>query len=503
MMRKALGTAGLIVLLGGIHLATLRDGQEWGDDFSLYVAHARNIVEGRAYADTGYIYNSSNPILSPRSYPPVFPLLLAPVYGLFGLDLGAMKVFVVLLFMALLGVLAVLYCTRLPFSLSLTCLVLLALNPYVWQHKDRLLSETPFMLFAYLALLLAEKALAMEAPKTRGLAWGLLAGLAAYLAFGTRTVGIVLIPSILGCALLRQRRLGPASLAITGAFAAGVIVQKTILVLDGSYLDQVHFDLMRLASNSLSLVKGMGLLMNNGLGRVACILLYAVLLGLAGLGYAARLRNGATVYEWFIAFYCLLLVLWPPFDTAVLRYLMPILPLWFLYIGEGLCLLDSILSRRATAVATPALALAVLLSYADWFRNLDAGPIRNGVNAPEAVALFDWIKENTDLHDVFLFQKPRAFALYTRRRSLAHHKADDPLHLARTLREYGVTHVVIHPSSPFDFFQNSSRLVEALRAEGPTGFEKVYENPGFRVYRLRAGAFTLSRDCQSGRQSRN
>jgi hypothetical protein len=502
MARKALGIAGLIALLGGIHLATLREGHEWGDDFSLYVAHARNIVEGRAYADTGYIYNPANPILSPRSYPPVFPLLLAPVYALFGLNLAAMKAFVVLLFMALLGVLSAIYCKRLSFSLSLACLIFFALNPYVWQHKDRLLSETPFMLLAYLALLLAERALALEASKTRSLAWGLFAGLIAYLAFGTRAVGIVLIPSVLGCALLRQRRLGLASLSMTAAFAAGVIVQKTILVLDGSYLDQVHFDLWRVVGNGVSLAKGVGLLMNDGHSRVACILLYAVLLGFAGMGYVARLRRGATVYELFAAFYCLLLVLWPPFDTAVFRYLMPILPLWFLYVGEGMSLLRAI-SFRVAAVAAPALALSMLLSYADWFRDLDAGPIRNGVNTPEAVALFDWIKNKTDPQDIFLFQKPRAFALYTGRRSLAHHKADDPPRLARTLRQYDVTHVVVHPSSPFDLFQNSSRLVEALLAEEPSDFETVYENPGFRVYRLRERSFASCGDCQSSRQSRN
>src|SRR5689334_21022175 len=97
---------GTIVAFGGAYLATLRAGQEWGDDFGLYVAHARNIVEGRPYDDTGYIYNPQNAVVSPRSYPPVFPLLLAPVYRLRGLDLTAMKAFVVLLFAATLGVLA-------------------------------------------------------------------------------------------------------------------------------------------------------------------------------------------------------------------------------------------------------------------------------------------------------------------------------------------------------------------------------------------------------------
>lgn len=487
MTRKAFWIVGVIVLLGGIHLATLRDGQEWGDDFSLYVAHARNISEGRPYADTGYIYNPRNPILSPRTYPPVFPLLLAPVYSLYGADLAAMKAFVVLLFMALLGVLALVYHNRLPLSFSLTCLALFALNPYVWQHKDRLLSEIPFMLFTYLALLLAEKGQAAEASKMR-LLWGFLAGLTAYLAFGTRTAGIVLVPSILGCELLRRRRLGLASVSMAAVFAAAVMVQKALLSFDGSYIDQVTIDLVGLAGNGLTLVKGIGLLVNNGYSRVPSILLYAVMLCLAGAGYGARLYSGATVYEMFIAAYCSLLVLWTPFDTSVFRYLMPILPLWFLYIGEGLVLLGSTSFRRIAATAAPVLAFAVLLSYASWFRYMEAGPIRYGVNAPEAVALFDWVKQQTDPHDVFLFQKPRALALYTGRSALAHHPEDNSQTLSRTLQKHGVTHLVVCHSSPFPVFQKSGRLVETLVAEEPTNFDKIYENPAFRVYRLRQGA---------------
>jgi hypothetical protein len=486
MTQKACWTIGLIVLLGGIHLATLRPGQEWGDDFSLYVAHARNISEGRAYADTGYIYNPRNPILSPRTYPPVFPLLLVPVYCLCGMDLAAMKVFLVLLFTALLGVLFLVYRKRLPLAFSLVCLALFALNPYVWQHKDRLLSEIPFMLFAYLALLLAERGQAAEASKIR-LFWGVLAGLSVYLAFGTRTVGLVLVPSIIGWELWRRRRLGLTSLAIAAVFTATAIGQKMLLAFDGSYMDQVNFSFLGLAGNGLTLAKGIGLLVNNGYGRYPCVLLYVILLSLAAAGYGARLYNGATVYEFFMAFYCLLLVLWTPFDTAVFRYLMPILPLWLLYVSEGLCLLGSTSYRRAASIAAPALALAILISYANWFRLMEAGPIRYGVNAPEAVALFDWVKQRTDSRAVFLFQRPRALALYTGRHALAHHPEDDPQSLSRTLEKHGVTHLVVCYSSPFAVFQKSGRLVESLISEEPASFDKVYENPAFRVYRLRQG----------------
>jgi hypothetical protein len=486
MTRNALLIAGLIGVVGGIHLATLRDGQEWGDDFSLYVAHARNIAEGRPYADTGYIYNPADAVLSPRTYPPIFPLLLVPVYLLFGMNLLAMKVFVVLLFMALLGVLAWLFHKRLPLPYVMGCLTLFALNPYVWQHKDRLLSEAPFMLFAYLSLGLAE--IAQQAPsRRRAVVWGLLAGLAAYLAFGTRTVGVVLIPSFLLCDWLRQRRFGPASLAIAATFVAGVAVQKCMLVVEGSYLDQLIFDPALFVRIGLSLARALGYFLENGYSNAARLLLYACLLVPAAWSYLARLRGQRTPCELFAAFNCLILVFWPAAEYER-RFLLPILPLFFLYIAEGLRRLEATSLRPVEKPAALVLSLAVLLSYAGCFTRMDSGPFQNGVNSPEAAALFDWVKKQTDPQDVFLFQKPRAFALYTGRRSLAHHRADDAPRLARTLRKHGATHVVVYHSSPFPIFQKSGRLVENFIAENATGFEKVYENDCFRVYRIRDGS---------------
>jgi hypothetical protein len=495
MTRNALVLTSLISLLGVIHLATLRQGQEWGDDFSLYVAHARNLTEGRPYADTGYVYNPANPVLSPRSYPPVFPLLLVPVYLLWGLNLTAMKVWVVLLFMALLGVLALLFSKRLPLSYVAGCLVLFALNPYVWQHKDRLLSETPFMLFAYLALLLAEKA-QQEVARRPALLWGLAAGAAAYLAVGTRTVGVVLLPSFLLAEWLRRRRLGTASAAMVASFLAGVVVQKCLLVVEGSYLDQLVFDpalYLRIASTE---VLALGTFLENGYSDNARRILFVCLLALAGWACLARLRaikgaapalRGVTACELFFVFNAVVLMFWPAAEYER-RFLLPVLPLFFLWVAEGLHRLADTSFRNLEKPIAAALLLAVLLSYAGWYSLMDTGPIHNGVNAPEAAELFAWVRQQTDPDDVFLFPKPRAFALYTNRHSLAHHRADDPPGLARTLRKHRATHVVVYHSSPFPIFQQSERVIENFIAEDPSRFAKVYENQGFRVYRLREGA---------------
>ena len=82
----------LAVLLGGSYYATLRPGQDWGGDFSQYINHARNIASGRPYLETRYVVTFPEAAVHmPASYPPVFPLLLAPFYARFGLNYSALK----------------------------------------------------------------------------------------------------------------------------------------------------------------------------------------------------------------------------------------------------------------------------------------------------------------------------------------------------------------------------------------------------------------------------
>src|SRR6266853_6922701 len=136
----------LILAVGVFYIATIREGHLWGDDFAMYIHHAKNLAYGNAYADTGYIYNPHYPDLGPRAYPPLFPLVLAPVYKIMGLELGAMKVLDILLFLVFLFLLYLLFRPELPFGYLLAILTVLALNPYIWALKDQVISEFLFLL---------------------------------------------------------------------------------------------------------------------------------------------------------------------------------------------------------------------------------------------------------------------------------------------------------------------------------------------------------------------
>jgi len=76
----------LALIVATVLLHERRGGQDWGGDFSLYISHARNLSEGSPYGETGYLLNPYFRNLSPETYPPLFPLVLAPLYSRYGLD---------------------------------------------------------------------------------------------------------------------------------------------------------------------------------------------------------------------------------------------------------------------------------------------------------------------------------------------------------------------------------------------------------------------------------
>src|SRR5262245_44454470 len=82
------------LLIGAIFLVALKillwpcnNYQGWGGDYAGYLSQSRRIAEGQATDQTNYIYNPAMPYVAPPAYPMGFPIILAPLYAVFGLDL--------------------------------------------------------------------------------------------------------------------------------------------------------------------------------------------------------------------------------------------------------------------------------------------------------------------------------------------------------------------------------------------------------------------------------
>ena len=231
----------VIFLIGVFYLVTIRPGHRWGDDFSMYILHARNIVQGIDYQDTGYLYDPFLAVIGPKAYPPVFPLALAPVYAFFGLELTPMKVEVICFFLLFLGVFYLSFKNDLTPSLMALTLAVIGLNPSIWNFKDDVISDFPFLFFVYLTLFVIQKAYTGPKPARRKVTLAVLTGVLVYLSFGTRNVGIVILPALFLYDLIRSRRPSLFPWIASVVFFIGWYLQSLLIPGPSGYADQIAF----------------------------------------------------------------------------------------------------------------------------------------------------------------------------------------------------------------------------------------------------------------------
>ena len=472
--------------ISAFQLLTIRDGQDWGPDFAQYIHHARNIAAGIPYADIGYIYNPDFPALSPKAYPPMFPLLLAPVYAAFGTNLTAMKVVVIASFIASLVVLWLLFRREMRRPAAVIVIAALAFNPFLCVFKNEVRSDFPFLFFVALALLLMQRRPRRPGPLTT---YAIGLGAVIYLAVATRSFGLVLVPTLLAADLIRSRAVSRATAIALGTLVCLSILQGVAFGTDRSYLDQLPPTWHTVSSNAESYWHDLWTLWWNGYSDAATTTVWRLIGVLAILGYAVRIWQGLAErrplsLELFLIFYVALALAWP--GNQGLRFLIPVIPLYVFFAFEGGSMIGRLMFRRRGEIAAVVMLGAVIFaSYAGQYTRMDLGPITPGVTQPESSALFEFINGNTRPSDVLVFRKPQTLTLFTGRPASVFHKPREGRELWAYLTRIQARYIVLGPQGvePEDqaFLR---RFIDAYRHR----MRKVFVNRSFTVYRVAAGA---------------
>ena len=138
-------------------ILNIRKDQDWGDDNSQYIHQAKNIVEGIPQFETGYIYNNHYPVLGPSAYTIGFPLILSPIYAIFGNNILAFNYYLSFL-LCLIVLLFILWTKKnlAPWK-SLLLILLFVYNPWLLRFKSEINSEIPFTLILLWVFYLFEK----------------------------------------------------------------------------------------------------------------------------------------------------------------------------------------------------------------------------------------------------------------------------------------------------------------------------------------------------------
>ena len=475
-MREKIYILALLVAVGIFHAATVRQGHIWSDDFAMYVHHAQNLVEGRSYTDTGYIYNPSFPVYGPRFYPPIYPALLAPIYWCFGLNLIPMKLEQVLFLVLTLLVVYAYWRRDLGPGYTLALVALLGFDPEFWVAKDNVLSDIPFLFFFYLTALLVRSARRDSPGWWR---WSAAIGLAIYLAIGTRAVGVALVAGLLFYDVLRLRTITRFTAVSTMVCAAFLTLQPHIIgVGPGGHLYQPPV-LQTVARNIGAYAR---VLASFWVGSPPNFFAYVVLVlftafALTGLLFQAR--RGFTFVETTLAAYLAIIILWP-FPAGV-RMVFPVVP-WIGYLAISGCKgLANKVAPRYSPAATSALFLLIAVCDVQFYRGVSFGPIRQTTGLPEFNQVCQAVRANTAPQDAIIYFRARALSLYTGRPASAYnyHGRDTELwQWAEHIQaKYLVTTNAFNEDGGFllRFVQNNAG-----------DFDLVYENPHFRLYRIRS-----------------
>jgi hypothetical protein len=118
-----------------------------GDDYALYIKEAENIAKGKPFYESNYVFNTYNNCYSPPQYPPGFPLLLAPIVKVWGLDIQPMCYFNTVVAVLLLLSFFFYFRKHMGAVASVFLALVITYSGYMMALKQSVLSDATALLF--------------------------------------------------------------------------------------------------------------------------------------------------------------------------------------------------------------------------------------------------------------------------------------------------------------------------------------------------------------------
>src|SRR5262249_16125178 len=138
-------------------------------------------------------------------------------------------------------------------------LIAIGFSPYFFVFKDFILSEVVFLAFLYVTLVLFARLEGAASNPDLPLRAGVWLGLAIGLCVATRTVGVVLLPTLVAYSFVRFRRVRRASAVALTIAVLAIVLQLIFVDFFNDYLANVAVN-KREEARSL----GIGAMGNNG-----------------------------------------------------------------------------------------------------------------------------------------------------------------------------------------------------------------------------------------------
>lgn len=515
------------LLAFGVCTLQISDGHNWRGDFAAYISQAIALMQGSVdeyVAQNALMMDKSDWVVGPHSAPWGFPLMLAPIYKIFGFNLWAFKCLTMALYALFVGVFYLFCIKRLPKIYAIFATLFFALNPHLTLFSaSEIVCDIPFLLVSFIALVILAK-LFEKSPTNNGIFIAIIGGI--FLLFATliRFNGIIILCALLAMhGILALKRIFPSSFKIRARFVSSVespyswyihAIPYIIFALGFALISFVlssgtsgymrEFEGVSLAQSIIKNLHNYGVLCFGAFFGNS-IVLFALCIPLILLGIATNPRDSmhdstanfggdssdstastrdSTISRnlsdstisaeslFFIIFWLGFfahLVLWPPLQS--LRYAYPLLP-FMVFFGvcglKRLCGFKRILGRIMALLCVVILVNNALLTLRQFLIIHSDISVDNAYNA-NARDLYRFIRANTPKDALIISFRPRVIHLNTARWGFATNNIERIKEADFVLWSEG-----------YDFYKMPS--VESSAFQQRT--ELIYQNAQFKLFRV-------------------
>ena len=318
----------------------------WGDN-AHYIIVGKALATGQGLTD---ILFPDNPAFK---YPlPVFPLLLAPSIYFFDYALLPMKIIIAMIGVGVVALTYRLFQPVLGETQALLLTLLVGVSPQIVSFSHQIMTEIPYLFFSLLAVIMLEKYFADQQ-------WWSVLGFAAALVLSltclTKTIGLALIIAAVLYVVCEgswkaTKHYHKAFLLLVGAGAVWMLVNLPILselayvrevVNRTPYTDhaapaEVKDFMQRIFKNFHAYTTFLPETLLYSTSRISLpfVAVGSVLILLLGFVYCVWQRR--TVAEYYMTFYCIILLVYEPSNSGNMqRYLVPLIPFLLYYFVQG------------------------------------------------------------------------------------------------------------------------------------------------------------------------
>ncbi len=409
-----------------INVITIKDGHNWGGDFSQYIIHAQNIVRFSPYSSEIMI----NP---PAIYPPGFSILLSPIVAMFGLNFQILKMINIIFWFGavLFGYLFLL--DRVSRNLSRMFCLLLVFSSNFFVFKQNVLSDIPFFFFSILAFYLFSK---YDEKKGQGdFENKYLVGFVLCIAMTllVRSAGIIFFISSIYYFGVIQRR-WKMSLCFFLALGLVFLLQTFWIGFHPSIFSVLIKEPLKYAVSGVENVyrvlesaidffyPSQSLISTNisqGFIKASIVIAPMTLIAVSFLFIYKSFYRTISFLGCFSFFYFLLLIFWAGLGgRGFTRFVLPlIIPIFIYGYSWGFFVFNKLFHGRKKKLYESFFFLGILLPLTINVLNIykEYSFDDDVLLKKENVELFDWVKNNINKNEHYMFDHPRPMALMTKK----------------------------------------------------------------------------------------